>query len=219
MRWILRAAVALALIAFAAVATRTPRPAAAGSRVAQAMQVPTVPDPVAVSVDRSSTAFLALDFLDSNCGSRPPCVASLPAVASGLAAARAAGVPVMYSVVGTGNILPDVAPIAPDPVIKSFGADKFYNTDLDSRLKAAGISTLVITGTSSNGAVLYTGYEAVARGYTVVVAEDGISAGSDFANLFTEWELLNLPGPANPQNMALQSKAVTLSRTDLTTYK
>ena len=157
--------------------------------------------------------------MDTNCGTRPACVATLPAVSAALSAARSATVPVFYSSVGTGNILPDVTPAAGDTVVKSFGADKFYNTDLDAMLKAAGVTTLVITGTSSNGAVLYTGYEAAARGYTVVVGEDGISAGSDFANLFTEWQLLNLPGPANPQNTPLQAKAVTLSRTDLVSYK
>jgi nicotinamidase-related amidase len=218
MRLIVRATV-LVLIAAALLGTGA-RNAAAGSRLGQeAPQVPTVPDPVAVTLDRTTTAFLALDFLDSNCGPRPACVATLPAVNAALAAARTASIPVFYSVVGTGNILPDVMPATSDTVIKSFGADKFFNTDLDAMLKADGISTVVIAGTSSNGAVLYTGYAADARGYTVVVAEDGLSAATDFGTLFTEWELLNLPGPSNPQNTPLQAKAVTLSRTDLLTYK
>jgi len=98
-------------------------------------------------------------------------------------------------------------------------ADKFFGTDLDSILKQHGITTVVVTGTSSNGAVLYTSFSAAERGYTVVVAEDGISADTDFATQFTEWQLLNGPGTTNLQNTPLQPKAVTLSRTDLITYK
>jgi hypothetical protein len=181
--------------------------------------IPSIPDPVAVSLDPTTTAFLALDFLQSNCQPRPTCVASLPNVQSGLQQARAANATVVYSDTGpTQTILDAVAPEAGEPKVSS-SADKFFNTDLDNILKNAGVTTVVITGTSSNGAVLYTGYGAVVRGYTVVVAEDGISANSDFANKFTEWQLLNLPGPSNPQNMPLQPKAVTLSRTDLIAYK
>jgi Isochorismatase family len=181
--------------------------------------VPAIPDPVAVSLDPTTTAFLALDFLQSNCQPRPPCVASLPAVGFGLEQARATNAMVVYSDTGpTQTILDAVAPNPGDPKVSS-SADKFFNTDLDNILKNAGISTVVITGTSSNGAVLYTAYGAVERGYTVVIAVDGISASNDFANQFTEWQLLNLPGPSNPQNMSLQPKAVTLSRTDLITYK
>jgi nicotinamidase-related amidase len=174
---------------------------------------------VPVALDASSTAFLALDLLQSNCGPRPPCVATLPDVASGLAAARAAAVPVIYSVVGGSTILDAVAPTANDPVIMSSGADKFFNTNLDDLLKGHGINTVVITGTSANGAVLYTAFEAAARGYNVIVAVDGISSSTDFATFMTEWQLLNGPGTSNPQNMPLQPKAVTLSRSDLITYK
>jgi hypothetical protein len=193
--------------------------AQAGTSQAPSLQVPAIPDPAPVLLDSSTTAFLALDLLDSNCGPRPPCVGTLPAVAAGLSAARSANVPVIYSVVGTGNILPDVTPAAGDPVLSSFGADKFFNTDLDNMLKQRGITTVVLTGTSANGAVLYTGFAAAEHGYTVVVATDGISSSTDFATQFTQWQLLNGPGTSNPQNTPLQPKVVTLSRTDLISYR
>jgi hypothetical protein len=189
----------------------------APAREAQ-VTLPTIPDPVAVSLPVGSTAFLALDLVDPTCANRPACVASLPAVQAGLTAARNAGVPVIYSVVGGNSVDPAVAPQPNEPVLQTFGADKFYNTNLDSMLKTAGVTTLVITGTSANGAVLYTAFEAALRGYTVVVAEDGISSNTDFATFLTEWQLLNGPGSSNPQNMPLQKSAVTLSRLDLITY-
>lgn len=182
------------------------------------VQVPSLPDPAPVTVSAASTAFLALDLLGSNCSPRPGCVASLPAIASGVTAARAGGALIVYSNTPGGNILPDVLMMPSDPVVTS-GADRFYNTDLDNILKQNGISTVVLVGTSSDGAVLYTAFGAAERGYTVVVAEDGLSAGTDFANFLTEWQLLNGAGTSNPQNTPLKAMSATLSRTDLITYK
>jgi hypothetical protein len=50
------------------------------------------------------------------------------------------------------------------------------------------------------------------RGYTVVVATDGISSGPDFDTYLTEYQLLNRA------NDPLHSGAVTLSRGDLITF-
>jgi nicotinamidase-related amidase len=204
---------------------------ARGVATAQApagVPVPTIPDPVAVSLDASTTVFLALDLQTSNCGSatapatlapRPDCVASLPVVNSTTATARATGVPVIYTYTPGGTLSPGIISDPSDVMLQTFGADKFFNTNLDDLLKGAGATTVVITGTASNGAVLYTSVEAAVRGYTVVIAVDGLSASSYFPTLFTEWQLLTAPGATNAQNTPLQPKAVTLSRTDLITYK
>jgi nicotinamidase-related amidase len=200
--------------------TATPQAAPQATAQPSATGLPQIPDPVAVTLDASTTAFLALDFQQASCNaSRPTCVASLPTVASALAAARAANVSVFYSTTPGNTTLPEVAPMPSDTVVPTFGADKFFKTNLDDLLKAAGITTVVITGTASNSAVLYTALEAAVRGYTVVVAEDGISASTDFPTFYAEWQLLNGPGTANPQNTPLQPKAATLSRTDLITYE
>jgi hypothetical protein len=180
--------------------------------------VPAVPDPVAVSLDASTTAFLALDFNSALCANLPACLDTLPAVASGVTAARSAGATVVYSTFPNAAVLPDVLQMPGDPLVTS-GADKFYNTDLDAILKQHGTKTVVITGTVTNGAVLFTSFAASTRGYTVVVATDGVSAHEDFATPATEWQLLNGPGTSNPQNVPLQAKAATLSRTDLISYR
>jgi nicotinamidase-related amidase len=205
--------------------TPTPAPASsptpAAVSAASGMQVPPIPYPVAVTLNPATTAFLVLDFQSSSCNptNRPACITSLTPVAAGIAAARAAGVPVVYSNAGTAqDILEQIAPQPGDARVAS-GADKFLNTNLDDILKQDGVATVVITGNASNGAVLYTAYEAAARGYTVVIAEDGISANTAFPDLYTEWQLLNAPGTSNPDNTPLKTKAVTLSRTDLITYQ
>jgi hypothetical protein len=189
-----------------------------GAQAPAGVQIPAMPDPVAVSLDASTTAFLALDFTTSGCGDTPACVASLPAVAAGITAARAAGVLVVYST-APARVVPDVLQLPSDPFVVGSGPDKFYNTNLDDILKQNGITTVVITGTKTNGAVLYTTFEASARGYTVVVVEDGVSGQGDFATPATEWQILNGAGTVNVQNTPLQPKAATLSRTDLITYK
>ena len=97
-------------------------------------------------------------------------------------------------------------------------ADKFFNTDLDQTLKQHGIQTLVLVGSAANGAILYTSFGANERGYTVVVATDGISSGPEFDTYLAEYQLLNEPGFANAANDPLHANAVTLSRGDLITF-
>lgn len=125
---------------------------------------------------------------------------------------------VVYSTTANATVLPEVAPQASEQTVTA-RADKFIGTDLDGILKKAQAKTLVIVGSASNGAVLYTSFHGNALGYTVAVAEDGISAPEPFATFETRYQLLNQPGFANATNKALADKAVTLTRTDLITVK
>jgi hypothetical protein len=177
-----------------------------------AQEIPPIPDPVAISVDRDTTALLLLDFSPTNCPTRPTCVESLPAVAGLLDWARSEGLFVVHS--GAAQ-LPEVAPLPDEPVMLGGGPDKFLNNNLDDILRERGIQTLIITGTASNGAVLYTSFEAAARGYTVAVVEDCISGTRPFDTILTRYQLLNGPGTANPTNEPLRERAVTLTRSDL----
>ena len=182
--------------------------------------VPAVPAAVAVEIPVKGAGLLVLDVTTAVCSSRPTCVASVPKVAALIKKARDAKVPVIYSqttAAGT-QILPDVAPQTGEPQVAT-RADKFFNTNLDQLMKDRGITTAVIVGTAANGAVLYTSFGANERGYTVVVAEDGIAADNDFALLLTKWQLLNEPGFANSDNIPLKATAVTISSGDKITFK
>ena len=179
-----------------------------------------VPRPVPVTVNPATTAYLVLDLNSTACAPNPTCVASLPAAAALLARARTAGALVVYSNTPTAGaqILPQVAPQPTDPVVVAH-ADKFFGTDLDQILSSHGIQTLVVVGTSTNGAVLYTTFEANAHGYTVVIAKDGVSASSGFITHYSLFQLLNEPGFTNPQNTPLKADSVTLSKTRLVTFQ
>jgi nicotinamidase-related amidase len=179
-----------------------------------------LPRPVPTAVNPGTTAYLLLDLTSVVCAPSRSCVASLPAAAALLARARAAGSTVIYSETPTpgSQILPQVAPQPGEPVVKAH-ADKFFGTDLDQILSSRGIETLVVVGTATNGAVLYTTLEGNLRGYTVVVPEDGVSADSRFIMRYSLFQLLNEPGFSNAQNTPLKTDAVTLTKTRLVTFQ
>jgi hypothetical protein len=170
--------------------------------------MPPAPALKPVTVDPRTTGLLMLDFLHQNCGKRPTCLASLPAMKKLLGEARAAKAMVLYSGVGTAttaDVLKDVAPISGEPFVRS-GPDKFVNTNLARILKGRGIKTVIVAGTASNGAVLFTAAGAAFRGMKVVVPVDGMSAVDRFADLSTAFTFANAP---------TLSQASTLTRTDM----
>ena len=181
--------------------------------------MPALPDPVPVTVKAASTALLVFDMVDPICSSQPRCVETmLPAVSSLLAKARTAGMFILYATrePTTSKWLPQVAPAPGEPVMRTFGQDRFYNTELDKILKDKGITTLILTGWRINGSVTYTSVGATLRGYTVVVPADASLAATDYDIAIGIYQILTQLD-ANPTNAPLKAKASTLSRTDLIT--
>ena len=175
------------------------------------VMAPTAPQLKPVMVDPKTTALLMLDFVpqDPYCGpNKPRCGATLPAIKRLLARARGKDVPVIYSVAGkfeAADIAKDIAPAPTDPIVKS-KSDKFLNTDLEKILKGKDIQTVIVTGNSANGAVLYTGTGAALRGFKVIVPVDGISANELFEEQLTIWQLAHGPGFGN---------LVTITKSDM----
>ena len=172
------------------------------------IKTPPTPALKAVSVDARTTALLMLDFMNQNCGQRPRCLATIPAMKKLLTDARAKGATVIYTFFGTttaADVIKDVAPAENEQTVTSF-ADKFLNTDLDKKLRDKGIQTVIVVGTAANGAVLYTGSGAALRGMNVIVPVDGISAVDPYAEQFSVWQLAN--GPSF-------GAKVTLTKTDM----
>ncbi len=198
------------LIAAIAVTAAFALPAHAADIVDEwaSVKAPAAPALKPVTVDPKTTALLMLDFMKQNCGQRPRCMATLPAMKRLLAAARAAKAPVIYSIIANStpaDVLPDVAPQADEPHVLS-GPDKFLNTDLDKILKDKGIKTVITVGTASNGAVLFTASGAAFRGMNVVVPVDGMSSISSTAEYATVLDFQTAP---------LLSNKTTLTRSDM----
>ena len=177
------------------------------------VKLPPVPELKPVTVDPKTTALLVLDMMKGNCGARPRCLASLPNVKKLLDAARAHDMMVVYNLTGAGKIEDMVdlslAPRAGEFMVKGAGgADKFVNSNLDSGLKDKGIKTVIVTGTSAQGAVGGTTNGAAQRGYKAIVPIDGMSAEDAFNELYAIWHI-HKGGPVN-----LTSNA-TVTRSDL----
>jgi nicotinamidase-related amidase len=175
-------------------------------------KAPAPPALKAAALDTKTTALLVLDFLKQNCAPRPRCIGVLPHVKTLLAAARAKGMLVVYSGFPNSNpatdTLPDVAPLGTEPSVVTIG-DKFINTTLDATLKAKGIKTLIVTGTSSNNAVLLTSIDAALHGYAVVVPVDCMAGADAYFDQFTVVELAATLGV---------SDHTTLTRSDMVTF-
>ena len=119
-----------------------------------------------------------------------------------LAAARAGGVPVIYTRVGygpggidgglffkkvgalrhfvagtgsdLGEIMPEVAPRPDELVIVKQYASAFFGTTLAATLTARGIDTLVICGVSTSGCVRATAVDAISSGYVPIVVRQAV---------------------------------------------
>ncbi len=168
------------------------------------VKAPPAPELKPVTVDAKTTALLMLDFLKANCGKRPRCIATLPAVKKLLGEARAAKATVIYTFYGkyTAADMVDngLAPAPGERSVTSF-ASKFQNTDLDKMLKDKDIRTVIAVGTAANGAVLVTGTAAALRGYQVIVPVDGLSGSDIYTEQFSVWQLAN--GPTFGQRVTL----------------
>jgi nicotinamidase-related amidase len=175
------------------------------------VKTPPTPQLKPATLDPKNTALLMLDFMNSNCGKRPRCMASLPAVKKLLAEARSKGMMVVYATPPSGKVadtLQDVAPAGSEPIVSS-GPDKFLNTDLEKILKNKGIQTVIAIGTAAHGAVLYTASGAALRGMKVIVPVDGMSALNAYEEQYTAWHLANGP---------VLSRNVTLTKFDLVKF-
>ena len=185
------------------------------------LQMPSPPEPVAVTLSPAATALLIFDIVDPICTRQPNCTGKMvPAIAALLARARKAGVTVAYGTRAAtmATWLPEVRPAPGDIKIESQAQDRFYATDLDKLLKARSITTLILVGWKVSGSVTYTSVGATLRGYTVVVPVDASLDASDFEIAVGRYQILHQHS-ANAANEPLKKQASTLSRTDLIAFK
>lgn len=118
-----------------------------------------------------------------------------------LDAARAAGVPVIFTTVSYDDDLeraamfvakapalatlrpgsawvevdPRLAPRMEEPVLVKLFASAFFGTHLDEMLREAGCDTVIVTGASTSGCVRATAVDALQYGYRVLVPREGVA--------------------------------------------
>ena len=216
-RTVLTSGLALALLSAAAEAQPPNRP----SPKMITLQMPATPDPAHVTLDPKTTALIVLDYVEDICNNQVSCKTKmLPAMTPFMERVRKAGLTVAYGTRAQNQTkwLKEVAPVPGDIRITNTAQDRFYNTDLDKELKAKGIKTLIMVGWKISGSVTYTSVGAMAHDYTVVIPMDTTSAGSDYETTIGFYNVLN-SGNANLSNEALKPHAVTLTRTDMITFR
>ena len=176
------------------------------------IQMPPPPTLKPASVDPKTTALFLFDFMTTNCGERPRCVAAIPTLKALMERARAAGMLVAYT--GNGKIIdPSIAPHVGEVVDqKQGGPDKFLGSDLDQRLKDHGIKTVILCATSAQGVGLGTGTAAAQRGYYVVYPVDCLPSESAVREAYAAWHM----GGGGPP---VTTKWVTVTRSDMIKFE
>jgi len=199
----------LAAMAAALIATR----AMAADLIGEwkTIQMPPPPELKQVTVDPKTTALLLFDFMKENCGARPRCVEAVPKLKALDDKARAAKMLVAYTFPNNGEVIDEaIAPKDKSEVVdqKAGGPDKFIGSDLDQRLKAHGIKTVILCGTSAQGVGIGTGAGAVQRGYEVIYPIDCLPSESAFREAYAAWHM----GGGGPP---VTTKHVTATRSDM----
>jgi nicotinamidase-related amidase len=205
---------AAAVAGMLAVAMLTASPSIAADIIAEwaTVKAPPVPELKPVTLDGKTTALLILDLMKSGCTARPRCVATVPNVKKLHDAARAAGAMVFYTFSGENPKLadfmdPGFAPRDGEWVAQR-GPDKYLGSGLDERLKARGIKTVIVCGTSAQGVVIGTGSGSAQRGYKVIVPVDCMSSDDPYMEQYAAWHMFK-GGPA------IVTSQTTLTRSDM----
>jgi nicotinamidase-related amidase len=74
------------------------------------------------------------------------------------------------------DVIDELAPQPGEAVVDKLGYGAFFGTDLDARLRARGVRSLVVTGTVTQICVEETAREAFHHGYATTVVTDAVSS-------------------------------------------
>ena len=181
-----------------------------------AQEGPNRPEAKPLTLDSKTAAVLVLD-LSARCQeAKQVCSKLMAPVGDFLEKTRAAGVPILFTVsaAAKGTPLGEVA--APlkrkgsEPVIYPDAFDKFVGGELQAWLKEKGAKTLIITGSSSTTAVLYTATTAARmHRYSIVIPMDGINANTRYEQEYSIHQFTVLPSEANKLFQFTQLSMIT----------
>lgn len=74
------------------------------------------------------------------------------------------------------GIIAELAPLPEEIVVDKYGYGAFHGTDLDDRLRARGVRSLLVTGTVTQICVEETAREAFHHGYRTTIVSDAVSS-------------------------------------------
>jgi nicotinamidase-related amidase len=181
-----------------------------------AQEGPNRPEAKPLTLDGKTTAVMVLD-LNARChDAAQVCSKITVAIGEFLEKARAAAVPIIYSVSASAKGKPIGEVASPlkrkesEPVIYPDGFDKFNGGELEKFLKEKGAKTVIVTGASTNSAVLYTATTAARmHRYNVVVPMDGVAATSKYEQEYSFHQFTVLPSDAHKQFQFTNLRMIT----------
>ncbi len=181
--------------------------------------MPNKPNPIDVTLDAKTTGLLVLD-LNARCEDpKEPCHKLVEPVAKFLSRAREAGILIVYTVADRyqGTPLAKMPKAFQqkdnEPVIFPAAFDKFYGGELHHLLTARGLKTLIVTGASSNQAVLYKETAAVRPfGFDVIIPVDGLISRGYYENEYTLHQFTILPAGAAEKFKITQFDRITIKQ-------
>ncbi len=177
-----------------------------GSQDRAAAACPHRPDPVRVKLDCKTTAIAVLD-LSARCEDpKEVCYALMAPLGDFLSKARQAAVPIIFTISAAakggplGEAAAPLGRLGDEPVFYPDAFDKFMNGELKAELDRLNCRSLVILGSATNFAVLYTATTAARiHRYEVVIPLDGVNAKGQYEHEYAIHQLSILPASANKQ--------------------
>jgi nicotinamidase-related amidase len=160
------------------------------------------PSPVSLAVDE--TAIVVLD-LSARCQDpKEVCSKLMKPLGNFLERARARRMPIIYTISAhtRGTPMQEVAsPLRrrdSEPVLYPDSFDKFFGGELQNFLSERGVKNLVVVGSLTNVAVLYTSSSAArVYGYDVIMPLDGVNAHSKYEHEYALHQFTILPRDTN----------------------
>ena len=86
------------------------------------------------------------------------------------------------------------------------GPDKFIGSNLEEKLKARGIKTVIVCGTSFQGVGIGTGGGAAQRGYKVIIPIDCLSSEDTYMEQYAAFHLFK-GGPAGVTSQVTMTRS------------
>ncbi|MFQ5539571.1 MAG: cysteine hydrolase family protein [Candidatus Binatia bacterium] len=165
---------------------------------------PNRPEPKQVNLESKTTAVLVLD-LNARCQDpKEVCSKLMQPLGEFLERVRGSSLPIIYtiSLMFKGTALGEVAiPLKrreTEPIIHPDAFDKFVGGELRDILNQRSVKNLIIVGSLTNVAVLYTSTSAARiYRYNVIIPLDGVNAKSIYEHEYALHQLTVLPAGAS----------------------
>jgi nicotinamidase-related amidase len=159
-----------------------------------------------VCLDPADSAIAVLDLSVRCDDENQACHELLEEVGGFLDRARAARVPIIFTAShrarGTpeGEVAAGLRRQDGEPVIYPDAFDKFHSGELREFLAARNVVNLVVVGSATNNAVMYTASSAArVHRYNVIIPIDGVNSGNPYEHEYALHQLSVLPrGSATP---------------------